>query len=136
MRRFLALCIVILCFFSSCGSGENDFTYDLSTSPLNLDPQSASDPSSLQIISSIFQGLTAKNKDGDIVLSAAEKCVVTDNGLVYRFQLREDLCWQDGEKVTAEDFVYAFQRLLSYETQAPDASNFFFLENAEAAINK
>lgn len=136
MRRFLALCIVILCIFPSCGSGENDFTYDLSTSPLNLDPQSASDPSSLQIISSIFQGLTAKNKDGDIVLSAAEKCVVTDNGLVYRFQLREDLCWQDGEKVTAEDFVYAFQRLLSYETQAPDASNFFFLENAEAVYHK
>ncbi len=68
-------------------------------------------------------------------MSAAEKCVVTDSGLVYRFQLRDDLFWQNGEKVTAEDFVYAFRRLLSPETQAPFASDFLCIENAQAVLN-
>ena len=43
---------------------------------------------------------------------------VSDDGLVYTFHLREDAKWSDGEPITADDFVYGWQRLLDPETGA------------------
>lgn len=38
---------------------------------------------------------------------------VSEDGLTYRFRLREDALWSDGVPVGAGDFVYAWERLLT-----------------------
>jgi oligopeptide transport system substrate-binding protein len=37
---------------------------------------------------------------------------VSEDGVTYTFTLREDAVWEDGEPVTAHDFVYSMKRLL------------------------
>jgi oligopeptide transport system substrate-binding protein len=57
--------------------------------------------------------LTAYDKDGDIHGLAAESWVASEDGLTWRFNLRENLKWTDGEDLTADDFVFALQRAVT-----------------------
>ncbi|NJO86578.1 MAG: hypothetical protein HC821_00340, partial [Lewinella sp.] len=46
-----------------------------------------------------------------MIPGAAESWEVSDDGRVYTFTLR-DHSWSDGTPVTADDFVFAMQRIL------------------------
>jgi oligopeptide transport system substrate-binding protein len=43
---------------------------------------------------------------------SSENGGISDDGLTYTFNLREDAVWEDGQPITAHDFVYAIQRLM------------------------
>ena len=45
-----------------------------------------------------------------------------DGTVTYVFTLRNDITWSDGQSVTAQDFVYAWQRLVDPETNSPNAA--------------
>ena len=51
-----------------------------------------------------------------VVLGQAKDYTVSDDMCVYTFTLRDDIFWSDGEPVTANDFVYSWQRLVDPET--------------------
>ena len=52
------------------------------------------------------------------------------DGLVYTFNLR-DATWTDGRKVTAHDFVYAWERVLNPKSGAKYAQQLYYLKNGE-----
>ncbi|MDD6032224.1 MAG: peptide ABC transporter substrate-binding protein [Oscillospiraceae bacterium] len=136
-KRALSLLLtlfLLLSVLAGCGRVSQDFYYDIETAPVNLDPQSASDYSSQLVIASLFEGLMRVGEDGGLEPAAAERYMVSNNGLTYRFFLREDGAWSDGTPVTAHDFVYAFQRLFNPDTNAPLVSQFFCLENGEEVL--
>lgn len=114
------------------GREENDFVFDLDAAPINLDPQSADDTASRQVIANLFEGLVSVGDDGVPEPAAAESWEVSDDELCYTFTLREDAKWEDGSPVTAKDFVFGFQRLLDPDTNAPAAEDFYAIRNAEA----
>jgi oligopeptide transport system substrate-binding protein len=61
----------------------------------------------------LLEGLVAQNDDAtDVVPAAAESWEVSDDGLTYTFVLRDGATWSNGDPVTAEDFVWSYQRLL------------------------
>ncbi|MCM1054043.1 MAG: peptide ABC transporter substrate-binding protein [Bacteroides sp.] len=111
------------------------FKYDIASNPVTLDPQTASDSSSYEIIANMFEGLLKVDNEGSIQNAAAESYTVSDDGLVYTFKLREDICWYDGDEFetpcTADDFVFAFQRLFRPTTKSKTASGFFCIKNSE-----
>lgn len=130
----------ILTIFTGCeeddGSGHT-FKYDLSSNPQNLDPQLASDESSIMVIENIMSGLVKKGSDGSIQPDAAKSYTISDDGLVYTFELKDDIYWESAadytEKLTANDFVFAFQRI--YDSEAlfsPYIDDFLCIKNAEA----
>src|SRR5262249_2916341 len=53
-------------------------------------------------------------------------------GTVYTFRIRPDAVWSNGDRVTADDFVYGFRRLQDPETAAEYASMLYVVKNAEA----
>ncbi|MGN1223598.1 MAG: ABC transporter substrate-binding protein, partial [Ruminococcus sp.] len=130
----------------SDGSGYL-FTYTLLGNPENLDPLLATDASSKLILRNMMQGLLKENPDGTISNAIAEQYTMQDDGLVYTFYLRNDCYWyfdenqnekiDDGEtwKVTAYDFVYAFQRMFLAETRSPYRETFSCLAYADEIIN-
>ena len=61
----------------------------------------------------------------------ATRWTTSPDGLTWTFYLREAL-WSDGVPVTAEDFVFAWQRLLDPRTAAPYAYFLYLVKNAEA----
>lgn len=130
----------VLAIFTGCeeddGSGHT-FKYNLSSNPQNLDPQLASDESSIMVIENIMSGLVKKGADGSIQPDAAKSYTISDDGLVYSFELKDDIYWESAadftEKLTANDFVFAFQRI--YDSEAlfsPYIDDFLCIKNAEA----
>lgn len=144
MKKRLTACItaLLLCIgcltMTSCKEDDGKgyvFGYDISSNPGSLDPQYASDKESYLIIGCIFEGLYRTTGDGSVEKAMAESCTVSDDGLTYTFTLKQNRYWTDvngyNKQVTADDFVFGFQRLFMPETRAPKASEYFCIKNAQ-----
>lgn len=144
MKKRLTACItaLLLCIgcltMTSCKEDDGKgyvFGYDISSNPGSLDPQYASDKESYLIIGCIFEGLYRTVGDGSVEKAMAESCTVSDDGLTYTFTLKQNRYWTDvngyNKQVTADDFVFGFQRLFMPETRAPKASEYFCIKNAQ-----
>ena len=95
------------------------FDADLNT----MDHHIATDGNSFIMQSMCFSGLTSLDEAGQPQPELAESWDVSDDGLTYTFHLAEDATWSDGTPVTANDFVYAWQRLVNPDT----ASEYAFI---------
>lgn len=102
--------------------------------PETLDPHRYNLRLEETILGDLFLGLTTFDAAADIVPGAARNWQVSDDGLTWTFHLRKGLKWSDGAPLTAEDFVYAFRRLLDPATAASLAYFMYPLRNA-AAVN-
>lgn len=99
--------------------------------PSDLDPATATLPDEFFIIRALGEGLVNAATDGTPPRpAAAESWAVSPDGLVYRFRLRPNAKWSNGEAVTAGDFVSSYRRLLSPTTAAAKANLFFAVKNA------
>ncbi|MCD7732500.1 MAG: ABC transporter substrate-binding protein [Oscillospiraceae bacterium] len=125
-------------FFSDDGTGYI-FKISLSDDPEILDPQIATDESSIAILKNMFVGLLKQDSDGTISTAGASDYTISADGLTYTFYLDERYAWKttaDWEgSVTAYDYEFAFRRLFSPETGSPYASDYFSILNSEAAYN-
>ena len=99
--------------------------------PDTLDPHHVSGVWENRIIGDMFMGLTTEAADASPIPGAAESWQVSDDGTVYTFTLR-DHGWSDGAPVTADDFVFAFRRILDPAEAAEYASLLYTIKNAKA----
>ncbi len=100
--------------------------------PQTLDPHRYNLRLEETILNDLFVGLTTFNARGELSPGAARAWEASADGLTWTFELREDLRWSDGTALTADDFVYAFRRLLDPVTAASLAYFMYPLANAEA----
>jgi ABC-type oligopeptide transport system substrate-binding subunit len=84
-----------------------------------LDPALIDDPTSLQIGSEIFQGLTSLDASQRPVPALAERWELTDAGKTYTFHLRTAR-YQSGATVQAQDAVTSWTRALDPATASPN----------------
>ncbi len=97
----------------------------------SLDPHKTSTVEEANILRDLFTGLVTEDAEGNTVPGAAESWTVSSDGKVYTFKLRKDDVWSDGTPVTADDFVFAWRRLLDPKTGSEYASMGFPVLNAE-----
>lgn len=76
----------------------------------SLDPQQATDGTSFEVIADYTDGLMQMDAEGSAVPAIAESYEVSEDGTTYTFKLREDAKWSNGDPVTADDFVFGWQR--------------------------
>ena len=95
----------------------------------SLDPAMNTDTDADSIFHALYENLMRESDDGsgEVMLTngmAKEYTEETnyDGTVTYRFTLRSTARWSDGEKVTADDFVYAWQRLADPATNSPNHS--------------
>ncbi len=94
------------------GEGESSsqiLNLQLDAEISTLDPQAAVDSASFEVIACLMEGLYTIDENGSPVPAMAERTEVSQDGRSYRFYLR-DAVWSNGQPVTAEDFVYGWQR--------------------------
>lgn len=86
-----------------------------------MDVTLADDTASSDIIANTNEGLYRKTlKQGEYEPAmAVGDPEISGDGKVYTFKLREDAKWSNGEPVTANDFVYAWRRLVDPDQGAP-----------------
>ena len=87
-----------------------------------LDPAYIGDASDVQLLLQLYAGLTRLDERGEPYPSLASGWEVSDDGLTYRFTLRDDLAFSDGSPLTAADVRRSWLRLLDPATgaSAPD----------------
>jgi ABC-type oligopeptide transport system substrate-binding subunit len=100
-----------------------------------VDPALADDIHSFNILIDIYEGLVAENAAGEIVPGVARSWQVSDDGLVYQFDLRDDARWSNGDRVVAEDFVRAFRHVANPNTASPYAFLFDAITNFRDAAS-
>lgn len=90
----------------------------MASEPAHLDPalNSSVDGGCLAVNS--FEGLLRYNAEGKLEPACAESWEVSEDGTEYVFTLRDGLKWSNGEDLTAQDFVYSWQRAAAPATAA------------------
>ncbi len=85
-----------------------------SSEPGDLDPQTAVALTESNILVALFEGLTALDEQtAQPVPGVAERWTISADGLTYTFHLRAEARWSNGDPLTARDFAWSFQRILS-----------------------
>ncbi len=100
--------------------------------PFSLDPHNTQGTWENNIVGDMLEGLATEDVDGKLIPGAAESWTVSEDGLTWTFKMREGAVWSDGTPVTADDFVFAWRRLLDPKTAAQYASILYVVKNAEA----
>ncbi|HTT99104.1 MAG TPA: peptide ABC transporter substrate-binding protein [Rhizomicrobium sp.] len=97
----------------------------------SLDPAFVNTVAESNILGDLLTGLTTLDAAAHPIPGVAERWDVAQDGKTWTFHLRKSL-WSDGKPVTAQDFVFAWQRELDPKTAAPYAYNLWVLKNARA----
>ncbi|MEM1237052.1 MAG: peptide ABC transporter substrate-binding protein [Pseudomonadota bacterium] len=98
---------------------DQTFTYRVLDEHSSVDPQIVEDVSGAEIVRDLFEGLMSQDAEGNLVPGVATGYTTNDDKTVYTFTLRDDAKWSNGDAVTAQDFVYAWQRAVDPETASP-----------------
>lgn len=101
----------------------------------SLDPQKIEGVPESNVIMNLLEGLVTTNNNGQVVPGVAENWQ-SKQGRIWTFTLRKDARWSNGDPVTADDFVYSWQRLADPATGSPYASylQYAHMENIDAIL--
>lgn len=97
-------------------SDTQEITFVLSNEPDGIDPGITNNSFASTFLSNCFEGLVTYDEEGNVVAGVAESWDISEDGTVYTFHLRDGLKWNDGSALTANDFVYAYKRVLDPAT--------------------
>lgn len=156
MKIFPVIICAAVCasMLTACGDSKDKgdgsghmYNASLNGNPESLDPQYADDPSSNTVIRNLYSGLMQIDASGNLVCCNAESYEISDDGLTYTFKLRQDNYWfldyndsdtvDEGEyfPVIAEDYVFAFQRILNPDMQSLYGTDFTCIKGGAASLS-
>jgi len=135
LLRALAPALIVLSLVSACDSGaltqgpklakDQTLRVLLEDQPGSLDPGQTQYPYETAVLRAISEPLLKPSPDlGGTVVAAAQSYETTNSGTVYVFHLRTNGKYSDGTPVRAQDFVYAWQRLIDPRLASPEATFF------------
>ncbi|MEZ9386267.1 ABC transporter substrate-binding protein [Vibrio lentus] len=90
------------------------------TEVATIDPHKSQGVPESHVIRDLLEGLVNQDGEGNTIPGVAESWETTDNK-TFTFHLRKDAKWSNGDPVTAEDFVYSWQRAVDPATASPYA---------------
>ncbi len=103
--------------------------------PSSLDPATAVDNFSSQVLQDLYEGLTRESSTGEVVPGAASSWVVDATGTKYTFFLRPNANWSNGKHVVATDFIASWERVLDPKQAFPVSSELRLIKGAAAIIS-
>jgi oligopeptide transport system substrate-binding protein len=135
LRRAVALALTVLALLSACDSGrltqgpklakDQTLRVMLDDQPGSLDPGQTQYPYETAVLRAIAEPLLRPSPDLTGVLpGAALSHEVANGGTVFVFHLRPNGAYSDGTPVKAQDFVYAWQRLIDPRLASPQGTLF------------
>ncbi|WP_156299570.1 peptide ABC transporter substrate-binding protein [Streptobacillus canis] len=139
MKRILFVFMMIIAIFS-CGASDGGtsenkdgkvITYNAIAEGISFDPQILTDGNTMTIHGLVSEGLTYTKPSGEVIPALAESWEISEDGLTWTFKLRDGIKWSNGEAITADDFVFGWQRALDPNTASEYAYILFPIKNAE-----
>ena len=125
----LLAAVLLLGLLAGCHRENGvSFRVAMGSVPATLDPALAATDEEKTVVSHLFENLMKLQSDGSGGTTAVNgvarsyQCDTTAEGQeTYTFKLRSSAAWSDGTKVTAQDFVYAWKRLVDPATGSKNA---------------
>ena len=93
-------------------AAKNEITVNLGSEPPDMFSVTMTDTVSFSVLRHVVDNLMMLDENDEPIPGVAKDYKVSDDGLTYTFNLREDMKWTNGEPVTANDFVFAWTALL------------------------
>ena len=97
--------------------------------PSNLIPYMASDSASSEITGLLYVAPLKYDKDLNVVPWAAASYEVLDGGRLLRFVLRDDIRWEDGAPLTADDVEFTYRLMIDPKTPTAYSGDFLAIES-------
>ncbi len=144
MKRLIALLLCLaslVCVFAGCSNEDKEeeedfgaFVYMYLADPVyNFDPAYAyQNESALKIVSLLYDNLFVLSEDGKVEKSLVKKYKIDKQENTMLLTLRNDSFWTDGTVVSANDVVFAWQRILDSSASFEAAALLYDVKNARA----
>lgn len=98
---------------------RDDVVIGIPLEPPNLDPTSGAAAAIDEVVyANVFEGLTRIDDKGEVKPGLARSWSVSENGLAYTFELRDNAVFHDGSRFDAADVVFSLER-----ARAPNSTN-------------
>ena len=120
---------------SACGSNtaeQKNIKFSIPTDIGTLDSTLITDQYSYTLSGNVEEGLTRVDNKGNAALALAKSINISKDGLTYNIRLKDGLKWSNGDKLSAKDFVYAWQRAVNPKTGSEYA---YLLEGISGATD-
>ncbi|MCZ0933180.1 MAG: peptide ABC transporter substrate-binding protein [Oligoflexia bacterium] len=131
---FLPACFVKKQSFYTNHDLKETFRYPILSEPPTLDWSKSTDTTSSLLIQNIMEGLTEydfSKKHVQLKPALAARWTSTEDKKTWSFFLREDVLWTDGKKLSPNDFISAWERLLNPKTGSEYAYFLFPIKKAQ-----
>lgn len=134
----LGLGLVAIVGLAGCGTSQAKskdaaLAVTLVGNPATANPAISGDVNSSSLIAQTQEGLYTLDKNGKVVAGVAEKVVQpTHHGTVYTFKIKQNAKWQNGDPVTAQDFVTSFDWQVNPKSKSQVANKLKYLKNYQA----
>jgi oligopeptide transport system substrate-binding protein len=129
LAAWLLAALLVLSLSGCRGETEQTVSAALTGQITTLDPAMVTTDGERMVAAHLYENLLKLKSDGEGGVTAAPgmaeswRCEEQLDGTeVYTFSLRRDVTWSDGQRLTASDFVYAWQRLADPATGSPNAA--------------
>lgn len=91
--------------------------------PRFINPVLANSPADLDLVSLVYSGLLRRAPDGSLIPDLAEKYDISKDGLTYTFTLKDNIYFQDGKPVTADDVIFTVNKIKDSVIKSPHKAN-------------
>ncbi len=113
-------------------AADGTITIAWGAEPPSLDPGLATDTTSANVLLNIMDPLVKlEGENLEPTPNLAESWRTSNGGRVYTFKLRAEGRWTNGDRVTAEDFEYAWKRVLDPDLGADYAYQLYGIKGAQ-----
>jgi peptide/nickel transport system substrate-binding protein len=85
-----------------------------------------------ELLSNLFSGLVQFDEQLGIIPDLAETWEVTEDGLEYTFTLQSGLTFHNGDPLTANDFIYTYERTTNPDFASPQANKLALITDITA----
>lgn len=106
-------------FLVNAAVAGGDFTEGIVGFPNHINPLLAITDPDRDLTTLVYSGLMKFDNSGDIITDLAESYSISDDGLIYTFNLKDDLTWQDGEPFTTDDIEFTIQKAQDPNLKSP-----------------
>jgi oligopeptide transport system substrate-binding protein len=127
----LAAALMVACLADRTTAAETVLRIANMGEPETLDPHKTSTTVESNILRNLFEGLVVQDPKGDVAPGVAETWSVSEDGMSYRFNLRANAKWSNGDPVTAGDFVFSLRRIEDPKVNSQYAEVLYPIKNAE-----
>ena len=135
MTRQLPVLVVACCLLLGTGCSPRQQRADLifinGAEPETLDPALITGQPEGRIVNALFEGLLRFDRQGRSIPGVASSWEISPDRKTYTFHFRPEARWSDGKRVTADDFVAAWQRTLDPVTTSAYSYQLFCVAGAE-----